>query len=158
MFGLTYLKLGIIAGLMLGSAILSGWVVYKIDLASYDELKLSYAKAQVEAVTKAQAEQIRVDEISRSAAQQEATKQLAAADLARRQLKDLQLHVKNHPTDCFRLDFIRLLDSRIHSTLTQRLPLPSGKSPDSCSAFTASTLAQALGDIIDAANANSRQL
>ena len=160
MFGLSGLavKLIIVAVLMLGAATFSGWAVHKIDLASYEKLELSYAKAQAEAVAKAKAEQIRVDEISRNAAQQEATKQLAAADLARRQLKDLQKYVKNRPTDCFSLGFIRVLDAKIYSVLGERLPLPSGKSNDSCSTFTASSLAGAIGDIIDAANANSRQL
>ncbi len=149
MFASIELKAIILALAMGGAAITAGVLTHKVDSAAYAKLELSYAQAQAAAEAAATAEQKRLDDIATSAAKREAATQAARASLAQRQLKDLQSNVKVRLGDCFRYDFIRLLDARIHGVLTERLPLPTGKSADACAPFDAPTLAGAIGGIVD---------
>lgn len=160
MFGLSSIgiKLAIIAAVALAAFTTGAWTATKIAAGRYAKLELSYAQAQAEAVTKARAEQSRLDGLATAAAQREAAQQARAADIARRRLKEVSKYVKDHPGDCLRWGLIRVLDAAVHGLTPDALALGAGKSDDQCSPFTVTQLAQSVSDNYANANANSTQL
>ena len=157
-------KLALLLILMLGAAPVSGWAVHKIDLASYEKLELKYAAASAEAVAVAKAEQARLDEIARQAAQQEAINQRALAESAQARLEEVQKHVARLSSDragkpgCITFGFIRVLDAAVHSVTASSLRLPTGGVDGACAGVDAATVARSIVRNYAAATANAEQL
>lgn len=143
---------------------------YRWERSAVLALELKYADAERKAVAAAQAEQKRLDDIGRQAAEQEAVKQQALAETAQAQLAEVQSHVQDFPASnvrvvgavarpvCLTLGLIRVLDAAVHGTLASDLKLPAGKSDGSCSKIGPVALANSLVRNYAAANANREQL
>jgi hypothetical protein len=142
----------------------AGWAVHKIDLASYQKLELRYASAQAQAVAQAKAEQARLDEISRAAAQQEIINQRALTENARARLEEVQKHVAALSRDrarqpgCVTLGFVRLLDASVHGVATSSLKLPARGTDADCAPLTPAAVASAILGNYATAIANAEQL
>jgi hypothetical protein len=161
MFGLSFtaIKLAFIGAIFLAYTIAVAHVTHQVDMASYQSLELKYAQAQAKAVAAAQAEQQRLDTIATNAAQREAVKQAALTAQVKRQLAEVQRHVKAlGPRGCVTYGLVRVLDAAVNGVLADSLTLPTGKSDDACTGIDAATLAKSVVDNYGTAKLNAEQL
>lgn len=158
-FSFTAIKLAVIGAIILAYTIAVAHVTHQVDMASYQALELKYAQAQAAAVAEAQAEQKRVDAISTAAAQKEAATQAALTARVKRQLSEVQQHVKSLGSHgCVTYGLVRVLDAAVHGVPASSLSLPAGKSDDTCTTLDAAALARSIVDNYGTANANAQQL
>jgi hypothetical protein len=161
MFGLSFtaIKLAFIGAIFVAYTVAVAHVTHKVDMASYQALELKYAQAQAAAVAAAQAEQKRLDGIATAAAQRAAAAQAALTAKVRRQLAEVQQHVKAlGPNGCVTYGLVRVLDAAVHGVIADSLALPAGKSDDACTGVDAATLARSIVDNYGAAKLNAQQL
>ena len=157
-------KFAVFLVFLLGAASVSGCVVHKVDLSSYQKLELKYASAQAQAVAQAKAEQARLDEIARQAAQQEAAQQRALAEDAQARLTEVQQHVARLSADrarqpgCVTFGFIRVLDAQIRGVTASSLRLPARGTDAACAPVTPAAVASSIVRNFAAAIANAEQL
>jgi hypothetical protein len=158
MLGLPVLGIALIVSLLVGG-VGSGLVVHKIDEAKYAQLEAKYAKAESEALKQAEAlrqqyEQKRVDEaVAWESQKQGLMQQSRAAN------QKVERYVKNSAGSCITYGALRLLDGEgILGSGAERLPLPSGKSDDSCAPITAVVFHRTLVNDLASCRQNSAQL
>jgi hypothetical protein len=158
-FSFTAIKLAFIGAIILAYTVAVAHVTHQVDMASYQALELKYAQAQAQAVAAAQAEQKRLDAISTTAAQKEAANQAALAARVKRQLAEVEQHVKSlGPSGCVTFGLVRVLDAAVHGVIADSLALPAGKSDDACTGIDAATLARSVVDNYGTAKLNAEQL
>jgi hypothetical protein len=160
MFGLSEARL-IAFALVAFTAFMGGvFVTHGIDSGVLAREKLAHANAIIEETQKAIAVQQVYDQAALSAAQREGATQAARAALAQRQLVEVRNHVKAATGDrgCVPYGFVRVLVSGARGITADTLPLPAGKSDDTCSAYDWPTVARAIVTDYAAARANGGQL
>jgi hypothetical protein len=161
MFGLSFtaIKLAVIGLVFLAYTASVAYLTHRVDASKYQALELQYAQAQAEAVAAAQAEQKRLDAIATDAAKKEAATQAALTAHVRRQLAEVQKHVKTlGPRGCVTYGLVRVLDAAVHGVIADSLALPAGKSDDACTGIDAATLARSVVDNYGTAKLNAEQL
>jgi hypothetical protein len=151
------LKLAPYVIVALGAAAGAGILVHKVDSASYEKLELSIAAANAAATAAAVQEQKALDAVALSAAQRQNTTQTAIAAQARRQLAEVQIHVKDIGQRA-PYGFVRVLVAAARGVEVNTLALPAGKSDDAASAYSWPALAGPLIADYAACRANGAQL
>lgn len=153
LFGITALVSLLVGG---GGA---GFVVHKMDAASYARLETKVANAEAEALKQAEVlrqkyEQKRLDEaVAWEAQRQGLLSQSRAAN------QKVERYVKNSAGSCITYGALRLLDGEgILGSGAERLPLPSGKSNDSCAPISAVVFHRTLVNDLTSCRANAAQL
>lgn len=156
--GFAEIKLGLLTAwtlaVMLGAAV----ITHKVDNARYEALELKYKTAEAEGLKAAAAEQAKIDEIARQAAQADAEGQRQLADSLRVQLAEVPVHVSVKRIPCVSYGFIRVLDAAVLRTTASGLRLPAGGADDACAPVTADTVAKSVVENFGACNANADQL
>lgn len=147
------LLLALIGGLVIGTAD----ITHKVDASRYTALQEQIVQAHADALQAALDEQKRQDQISTEAAQREAAAQSALAANTKRQLSEIQKHVKSM-AGCPPLGLVRLLDAGAFGVSADSLPLPTGQFDLSCATVDWPTLARSVVDNYGTARANAEQL
>ena len=161
MFGLSFtaIKLAFIGAIFLAYTGTVAYFTHRVDASQYQALELQYAQAQAKAVAAAQAAQQRLDAIATNAARKEAATQAALTAQVRRQLAEVQQHVRSlGPRGCVTYGLVRVLDGAVHGVIADSLALPAGKSDDACTGIDAATLANSVVQNYGTAKLNAEQL
>lgn len=130
---------------------------HRLAEGKYNALVAAYAKAEADALQKAIDEQKRLDQIAIDAGQQEAAAQARLLAATKSQLAEVRRHV-SVVRRCVPYGLVRVLDAAAGGRLADSLPLPAGKSDQSCTSVDWPTLARSVADNYGTARANAEQL
>lgn len=162
MLGLSSLATKAMVALVALALAFAGGVRLESKLAAgkYETLVASYKDAQAKALQSALDEQKRLDALSEQAALGEAANQQKLATRLKRQLAEAKRHVsiKSISRTCVPYGLIRVFDAASFGSLTERLPLPAGKSDSACAPIGWDALAGSVIDNYGTARANAEQL
>lgn len=128
---------------------------YRWEVSVVDDLKLKYEVASTKAISEALAEKQRQDQVSSEIAKKQAMQQQIILRQTQDHLDEIQKYVK---TTCISYNVIRLLNSTVLHTDPLSVPIPSGKSPSSCSGITSNTVAKSIIKNYGIADQNASQL
>jgi ElaB/YqjD/DUF883 family membrane-anchored ribosome-binding protein len=144
---------------LLGSAAGGSWVTHRFDAARYESLKASYANAQADAMKQAADLRTRYEERRQSEAAAWNQQKQILVQRARTANRKVERYVKERPGSCITYGALRLLDgSGVLGIEPERLPLPAGKSDDSCAPLTAVIFYRSVLENFSACRQNSAQL
>ena len=162
MFGLSSLATTAIGAAVIAAMAFAGGmrVEYKIESGKIAALQLEYAQAEIKARDEAAAQQKQFDTISITQAQSENAAQTALTSRGNLAINEVPSHVvtKVIAYNCVPMDFIRLLDAAASGRSTTDLPLPAGKSTNSCAASDWTSVARSVVANYYTSRANSQQL
>jgi hypothetical protein len=155
---------------LVGVAIVAGagaYAGYRFELGAYEKLVAADAKAMTVAVQAAAAKQTKIDSANQADAVAQAYlrgkldavsvnfKLEAPANVTVTQ--DQQAATAVH-AGCITYGFVRMLTAGERGIPADSLPIPSGESPDACTAYEPSALATALAQDLAAGFGNGQQL
>lgn len=158
MFGLSTIKLYVMAGALLAAVLGSAVVTHKVDNSRYEALQIKIEKAHEKALDDAIALQQKEDQINVEQAQAYAAEQQRLATSAAQQLKEVEAHVKANGSHCVTWGLVRVLDSAATRRAVAEMPAPAGKSDDACAPTDAIALARNVVGNYYTAHANADQL
>ena len=133
-------------GLFLAGLVAGGIGMRQIDNARYEALELQVSQAHEKALEQAVATQRAIDDRKLEQAQTETLNQATIAGQVRAQLREVQKHVQKRlgPRGCITYGFVRVLDAAALGVSPDSLPLPAGKSDDSCAPADPDALGRAI--------------
>lgn len=150
--------ISLLVGLVSGGGV-TGWVTHKLDKVQYNQLKADVAIAQAKALQQAEALRTQYETKRQAEAQQWDSQRQALENQARSANQKVERYVRTKPSDCITYGALRLLDGEgIVGGGAERLPLPAGKSNDSCAPITAVVFYRSLLTDLAACRQNTAQL
>lgn len=132
-----------LAGLGMG-----GYGGYRLEVGNLNALKLADANAMIQAVSQAKISQTASDTISKNLAVNLAKQTQQLQDQQKVTVIEIPKYVtlKQDATSCITYGLIRVLNATILQSSPDSIPLPSGKSNDSCTKINSSSLAESITD------------
>jgi hypothetical protein len=139
---------------------LAVYLTHAIDTVRYDTLVQTDLKATIAAQTIATLTQKNQDDAREASAVSEATAQANLSAEHTHIIERIPTYVTpaQDASHCITFGLLRVLDATILAGDPAALPLPPGKSDDSCSPVTSSLLARQISDNYAVARANAEQL
>lgn len=152
----TEIKLIICAIFILGVAGFSAWATHRIDQSHYLKLEQAITEAHNKALTQALAKAHEIDDLKEKEASNAIEKQREITKATQARLNEVQKYIKSH--GCVTIGTIRLYNAAISGRSAAEVPIPSGKSDESCSRFGADEFARSIIKNIGIAKSNAQQL
>lgn len=151
-------KLTIIGIFLLSLISGTAYVTHSIDKSTLLNLELKYKEAENQAVEAALAKQKAVDKLKNQQALEASKKQQQLVKQTQARLDEVNKYIKDNKYGCIDIGTIRLFNSTIQSDPTKRVPIPPGKSDDSCSGIRAAEFARTIIKDLGIAKQNAQQL
>lgn len=144
-------------GLIVSSAIGAGALVHKFDGAKLAKVELGYKNAEVDALKKAVVIRQKQNDISLAAAVSVAASQQKIVTETQIVTKEIVRHVPVS-IPCITYGFIRVHDAAVFGVSPDTLPLPAGKSDDTCAPIGADAVAKTITENYGRARLTAEQL
>lgn len=152
------IKIGLAVLGIVGIAAGSAWATHRIDQVALLKLEAKWKDAEIAAVEAARKIQKAQDEVSLKAAVAEAKAQQQIVTKTETVVREVPKYVPVASKCAVTVGFLRVLDAAILGRSPADLPLPAGKSNDSCADLDAPTVAARLVANLGTCQANAQQL
>lgn len=136
----------------------SAWATHQIDQAHLLKIEAGWKDAELKAAESARRIQAAEDAVSLKSAVDEAKAQQQIQTKTETVIKEVTKYVPVASKCAVTLGFLRVLDASIQGVDPASLPLPAGKSNDSCAELDAPTVATRIIANFSTCQANAQQL
>lgn len=155
MLQLKLILAGIVSvGLITGTA----WTTHRVDQAGFDKAEQQWEKNKQKAIDGAVAIKAAQDNVVLQNALKEAKAQTIIQTQIQTVIKEVPKYVKVDDIGCITYGLVRVLDAAAIDADPGELPIPAGKSNDSCTGLTTVDLASHVAGNYGIARANAQQL